>query len=289
MHALTSLLRTIPQLLNWDWQPGIILPLLASVILYVRGVRAVWSSGQRRVASESQITCFLVGCLVLAIALVSPLHEASEQLFSAHMIQHELLMVVAAPLLILGRPAVVLLWGIPPDGRQAIARVIRSHAWKAVWQRMSRPFDAWLIHGTVIWCWHVPLLFQLTLHSELAHALQHISFLGSALLFWWAIIHPRRQSALGLSIVYLFTTAVHTAVLGALMTFARTPWYPLYGSGALAWGLTPLQDQQLAGLVMWVPAGIAYLIAALVIMRRWLRESELQVVRDERLPWATQR
>jgi putative membrane protein len=95
-------------------------------------------------------------------------------------------------------------------------------------------------------------------------------------------MHPRRRSALGLSIVYLFTTAVHTAVLGALMTFARTPWYPSYASGASAWGLTPLGDQQLAGLIMWIPASFAYLIAALIILRRWLRDSETDVVRQER-------
>jgi len=92
----------------------------------------------------------------------------------------------------------------------------------------------------------------------------------------------RRRAMLGMSIIYLFTTAVHTAVLGALMTMSRAPWYPLYGSAAAAWGLTPLADQQLAGLVMWIPASLAYLVAALVIMRRWLRESEWSVTQRER-------
>jgi len=139
--------------------------------------------------------------------------------------------------------------------------------------------NAWLVHAVVIWGWHLPVLFQAALHNDALHGLQHLSFLGSALLFWWAILHPRRQAGLGLSVLYLFTTAVHTAVLGALITFARTPWYPAYVAPAA--GLGPLEDQQLAGLVMWIPAGLAYLVAALVIVRRWLSESEGSVVRAE--------
>jgi putative membrane protein len=113
------------------------------------------------------------------------------------------------------------------------------------------------------------------------HALQHASFLGSALIFWSAVIRPRRRASLGLSIVYLFTTAVHTGVLGALMTFARAPWYPAYASTAQLWSLTPAEDQQLAGLIMWIPASVAYLVAALLILRRWLASSEVSVARDE--------
>jgi putative membrane protein len=137
-----------------------------------------------------------------------------------------------------------------------------------------RPLEAWLAHGVVIWLWHVPVLFESTLRSNAMHALQHASFLGSALVFWSAIIRPRRRASLGLSIIYLFTTAVHTSVLGALMTFARTPWYAAYASTAAAWGLSPAEDQQLAGLIMWIPASAAYLIAALIVIRRWLADSE---------------
>jgi putative membrane protein len=149
--------------------------------------------------------------------------------------------------------------------------------WRIVWRTISRPFNAWLVQAIVIWCWHVPVLFQLALGSEPIHASQHISFMGSALLFWWVTVYPRRRAELGSSIVYLFTTAVHTAALGALMTFARSPWYPDYANGAGTWGLTPLQDQELAGLVMWIPASIAYVVAALVIVRRWLRDPGLPV------------
>jgi cytochrome c oxidase assembly factor CtaG len=210
----------------------------------------------------------------------------TEQLFSAHMVQHELLMVVAAPLLLLGRPLVAMLWALPRAWRQAVGRVANRRAARSVLSVMNRPFDAWLIHGLAIWVWHLPLLFDAALESEAVHAAQHVSFVGSALLFWWTIISPARRSARGMSIVYLFTTAVHTSVLGALMTMARSPWYPRYASRSAAFGLTPLGDQALAGMIMWIPASIAYLIAALLIVRRWLGDSDLEVRRREQLGFA---
>jgi cytochrome c oxidase assembly factor CtaG len=263
--------------IGWAAEPGIIAPLIVTAAIYVRGMRKAG-----RAANRTHAACFATGMLVVAGALLSPLHEASEQIFSAHMIQHELLMAVAAPLLVIGRPGVVMLWGLPQDTRRWIGRVLSSASWRRTWHLLARPLDAWLLHALAIWCWHLPVLFQATLHSEAAHALQHTSFLGSALLFWWAIIHPRTRAALGLSVIYLFTTTLHTAALGALMSLAHRPWYPDYASGAAAWGLTPLEDQQLAGLMMWIPASAAYLVAALLILRRWLRESEWRVALDER-------
>jgi cytochrome c oxidase assembly factor CtaG len=214
--------------------------------------------------------------------MLSPLHDASEQIFSAHMIQHELLMAVAAPLLVLSRPVPVLLWALPRRGRHAVAALVRAAPIRDAWKVLTRPFDAWLLHGAAIWIWHIPSLFQATRYSELVHALQHATFLGSGLIFWWSILHGRRRAAHGMAILYLFTTAVHTSVLGALMTFAHRPWYPDYATGAAAWGLTPLGDQQLAGLIMWIPASAVYLVAALAVMRRWLHDSEWTVSEGER-------
>lgn len=264
---------------DWALEPAIVAPILLAAAWYAAGVRALWSGQQRRVVASWEAGSFAAGCGVMALALLSPLHEASERLFSAHMIQHELLMVVGAPLLILGRPAVVMLWALPQRTRMLVGHAMRTPAWRSGWRALSRPVNAWLIHAVVIWAWHLPVLFQTALRSEAMHGLQHVSFVASALLFWWAIFHPRRQAALGLSVLYLFTTAVHTAVLGALMTFARAPWYPAYGAPVAGW--SPLEDQQLAGLVMWIPASLAYLIAALAIIRRWLSESEGRVARAE--------
>jgi cytochrome c oxidase assembly factor CtaG len=245
--------------------------------VYGAGLTALWRRGRRRSVRPWQAASFVVGWLVVAFALVSPLHDMSETLFSAHMIQHELLMVIAAPLLVLGRPVVVMLWGFPKHVRHALGGASRNRVFRSGWHALSAPFDAWLIHGVAIWIWHIPRLFEASLESEFVHAAQHVTFMGSALLFWWTIIYPARRAARGMSVIYLFTTAVHTGVLGALITMARSPWYTQYADRAAAYGLTPLADQSLAGMVMWIPASLAYLIATLLIVRQWLVDSDVFV------------
>jgi putative membrane protein len=147
---------------------------------------------------------------------------------------------------------------------------------------ITNALAAWLIHGAVLWMWHLPSLFQAVLESEFVHALQHLSFLLSALLFWWALLQGRRHAInYGLAVLYLFTTAAHSGLLGALLTFARTVWYPAYAGKTDSWGLSALEDQQLGGLIMWVPACAVYIVAGLALFAAWLRESETRVLRRE--------
>jgi cytochrome c oxidase assembly factor CtaG len=276
MHAgVIALLHvgTPAQDTAWGFEPGIVIPLVVCAVWYMRGL-SVMRQHAPRMAHGWRSASFAAGWITLVVALASPLHGISEQLFSAHMIQHELLMALAAPLLVLARPVPVFLWALPMDARRTVGAAFRRPALRSMWHTLTRPFDAWLLHGAAIWLWHVPLLFESTLTSEWAHAAQHASFLGSALVFWWSMLYGQRRASRGLSIIYLFTTAVHTSVLGALLTFSRGLWYPAYAATTAAWGIAPLADQQLAGLIMWVPASIAYLIAALAIMHRWLRDSE---------------
>jgi putative membrane protein len=129
-----------------------------------------------------------------------------------------------------------------------------------------------------LWIWHAPPLFQSTLTSELSHSLQHISFLASALLFWWGLFERDRS---GRAVVYLFLTIIHTGLLGALLTFAPHLWYPAYGERAAIWGLTALQDQQLGGLIMWVPGSLTYIAAGLALSVRLLRRAEARVMERE--------
>lgn len=273
LHAPTSRLWV-----SWTWEPGIVIPLLVSAALYARG--AIRLAGKQTLPACDTIA-FALGWSTVAIALLSPVHELSEELFSAHMVQHELLMAIAAPLLVVGKPAFVMLSALPRAARLRVGAVVRTKRVRAAWRFATRPFDAWLLHGAAIWIWHLPVLFMAATRSDAVHALQHASFLGSALLFWWAMLHPRRRALGGMAVVYLFTTVVHTGVLGALMTFSRSPWYPGYASGAERWGLTPMGDQQLAGLIMWIPASVVYLVAALAIIRRWLMDSGWSVARYE--------
>jgi cytochrome c2 len=134
-----------------------------------------------------------------------------------------------------------------------------------------------------LWIWHTPSLFQATLQSDLIHSLQHVSFLLSALLFWWAILHGGRAwMGYGAATFYAFTTSIHSGALGALLTFSSVVWYPAYRMSTAAWGLTPLEDQQLGGLLMWIPAGLVYLFTGLALIAGWLRQTETRAQQRQR-------
>lgn len=266
----------------WSREPVVLLGLAVAGVLYARGMtrlraRAVSRASARRWEALS----YGAGWLLLAVALLSPLHRLGEALLSAHMAQHELLMVVAAPLLVLGRPLIVSLWGLPLGWRRTLGRLTRRLY--PVWRAVSRLEVAWLLHAAAIIGWHVPPLYQRTVESDPVHALQHASFLLTALLFWWSVLPAASlRGRHGAAILSLFSTMVYTGGLGALLTLGRTPWYPAYGAAAPLWGLTPLEDQQLAGLIMWVPGGVSYLLATLWLVVAWLQASETRVVRLER-------
>ena len=265
----------------WAWEPWIIAALFVSAWMYSRGTERVWRrSGVGRGIRRWQAGCFAAGWVTLLVAMVSPLHPLGAALFSAHMVQHELLMVVAAPLLVLGRPVIPFLWALPVPWRRRVGGWGKAGPVRAGWRAGTNPFAAWLLHGAAIWLWHLPALYQSTLRSEWMHTLQHASFLGTALLFWWALVHGREgRMGYGAAAFYLFATAMHSGGLGALLTFTTRAWYPVYGGAAAAWGLTPLEDQQLAGLIMWIPAGLSYVIAGLLLVAAWLRESERRATR----------
>lgn len=269
---------------TWARDPFIIVGLALTAWLYWRGLSRVWrESGRGRERRKWEAWAFAGGWLALFVALVSPLHPWGEVLFSAHMTQHEVLMLVAAPLLVLGRPLVPFIWSLPPKWRASVGRFGKRKSVQRVWHAVTNPLAAWVIHAVALWMWHIPALFQATLTSDLVHTLQHLSFLGSALLFWWALIHGRRGlMGYGAAVLYMFTTSVHSGALGALLTFAHTVWYPAYEKTTTSWGLTPLEDQQLGGLIMWVPAGLVYLVAGLALMAGWMQESERRVARRER-------
>jgi putative membrane protein len=258
---------------HWTWPAYIIVPLIATAVLYGLGVLKM----QRRRTSvvPLQIACFAAGWISLLLALDSPMHEISEQLFWVHMSQHEILMLVSAPLLVLSRPLVPFLWVLPTGFRSSVSAVGRSRPFKRTWLAISAPAATWLLSAAALWVWHAPALFSSTLSSDALHAAQHISFLGTALLFWWALLDQHGgRLGYGGALVYVFTTIIHTSVLGALLTFAPRVWYTPYLATAPAWHLTALQDQQIGGLIMWVPAGALLTIIAIVLLVKWLQESE---------------
>jgi cytochrome c oxidase assembly factor CtaG len=225
--------------------------------------------------------CFAAGWLTLAAAAVSPLHEAGENSFTLHMIEHELLMLIAAPLLVLSRPLETMLWAWPAGVRKALGGFFHGRAMRATWQFFSSAVTATVLQAAALWLWHAPALFDLALAYEGWHIAQHLSFLISALLFWSAMLHSKQAvGGRGLAVLCLFATSVVSGALGALMAFSQSPWYPRYAMLGLApFGLTPVEDQQLAGLLMWIPGGLVHAVAALVLLGTLLKDSTERGVR----------
>lgn len=244
--------------IGWEFAPAIVLPLITLAAMYALG----W---KRRNARASRWTAFsfALGWLTLVIALVTPLHHLGEELFFAHMAQHEILMLVAAPLLVFGRVDLILPWSLPLSLRRKLHVPVAHSA-----------FAALVIHAVAVWGWHMPVLYQASIRSEAVHAMQHLSFLLTAIWFWWTLFYSitaRRQY--GLAAAYVFITALHTSILGAILTFSSRIWYPLYESSAPDFGLSALQDQQLGGLLMWIPANLVYIAIGLWLLRAWILES----------------
>jgi putative membrane protein len=253
--------------------------LLLAAGLYARGLRRIRAAMHAPARLRFEHYCYFAGWLALAVALVSPLHPWGQVLFSAHMTQHEVLMLVAAPLLVMGRPGLVLLWSFPRPAAKTLGSWSRIPVVHGTWAWFNRPFVAWLVHALALWIWHIPSWFEATLRNEAIHDLQHASFFLSALLFWHAVLQgPRRVLGYGAGVLYLFTTAIHSGALGALITFARTVWYPHYLATSPTVGMTALDDQQLGGLIMWIPAGFVYVVAALILFRAWLAKSDVPTV-----------
>jgi cytochrome c oxidase assembly factor CtaG len=259
-----------------DWNLVTAIVLVTVVTLYVIGLLRLWrSEGGRQTIRPWQAAAFYLGCAFTALALLSPLDRWSDILFSAHMAQHEVLMLVGAPLMVLGRPFIATLWALVPPARARVGALVRRPAVAYAWERVSGPFTVLLLHAVVLWLWHIPFMFEWALHNEPVHVVQHLGFFLTAALFWFALVHGRYgRLGYGIGVVYVFATAMHTEALGALLTFASHTWYPTHAARTAARGMSALGDQQLAGVVMWVPFGVIFVLIALALFAAWLGEAE---------------
>jgi len=260
---------------SWSFDPLVVGLLLVAFWGYGRGVRRLWTrAGLWRGIGHRHVLSFTLGQTVVIVALVSPLDRLGGTLLSAHMAQHGLLVTVAPLLLLLGKPSVAFAWALPAGwSRGSLAAV----AWRPVaraGQWLSRPFAAAALHGLVLWVWHAPALFDAAVEREWLHTLEHASFFGTALLFWRVILGARSGTRAGAALAAAFATLIHGAFLGALLTLAPRPLYGWYGGRVEPWGLTALDDQQLAGLLMWVPMGVVYFGACLWLASRLIVPTE---------------
>lgn len=259
---------------HWSLEPGVIVLLAVTSLVYARGLRSMLRRpGQDGRLLRRRAWAFAAGTAVLALALLSPIDGLAGDLFWVHMVQHNLLMLAAAPLLVISVPLPQLLMGLPSIVRRGAGRLWASAGWlRGLWSTFTSPLAAWVITAVLLWAWHAPVLYTAAVVNDTVHIFQHISFVGSSLLFWWAALHTfaAQPANRGMGVLYLFTTALHSGLLGALLTFSTNLWVPAYAGRSETWGYTPLTDQQLAGTIMWVPAGLVYLAAALWMLRTWL-------------------
>jgi putative membrane protein len=254
------------------WHPD---PLVVGGLLLLAW--AYWRGRSRnRIVDAWPAWCFTGGLVALAVALLSPLDAISGALASAHMVQHLLLTLVAAPLLAASAPAGALLRGGPAAVRSAVTpwrRRLRLTG--SATHALRHPGTVWLLHVAMLWLWHTAVLYGAALEHRPVHALEHATFLGTAVLFWRVVVGTRASRVSpGIGVLMVFGMMLQSALLALLLTFARQPWYSGYTTTTRPWGLEQLADQNLAGAIMWVPAGLVYLGVALTLLVGWVRGTE---------------
>lgn len=255
----------------WNLDPLLVVALLACMWLYRRG----WTRGRSTPQARRQAWHLALGLGVLAISLLSPLEALSAALASAHMVQHILIVLVVAPLLVASDAGVALLRGSPAIVRRAVSRWHNLRLANRMSTALREPVTLWLLHAGTLWVWHARVLYDAALEDEAIHALEHLMFLATGFLFWRVLIgRSRDRVSPGFGVLLVFGMAMQSVFLAALLTFARTPWYSGYASTTTPWGVEPLSDQQLAGVIMWIPGGMVYVATALVLLVTWLRSTE---------------
>jgi putative membrane protein len=250
--------------------------LIVGALLYAGGVAALWgNTAVGRGLPAGHVLMFATGWTALAISLSSPVDAVSDASFAAHMLQHEVMMVIAAPLIVLGRPFEAWAWAIRSCCGRTGLRWMRWRAPRGILGALGGSLVAWILHAIALWGWHIPIFFRAALQHPGLHIVQHACFFGTALLYWSSVFGARARAPGASSIASLFTTMLHTSALGALLTFAPVALYSSVDDRRF--GLSALEDQQLGGLIMWVPGGLSYLVAGLAIVARWMSRTRTPV------------
>ena len=256
----------------WNWAPSILLGTAAFLGLYLAAV-GPWRGRFRFAApvQRSQVIWFSLGTLAIFLALVSPLDELGDTyFFSAHMLQHTILVFVAPPMLLAGTPS----W--------LVDAIIRRRGIRPLARFITHPLAAYLLFNLVFAGWHFPALYEAALENENVHIFEHLCFLVTAVINWWPVLSPSallpRSSPLT-QMAYLFLESIPCTVLGAVIVFQPGILYPTYASAPGLLGVSPMLDQQIAGLIMAMPAGMAYLAVLTVVFFTWAKKEERHTLR----------
>jgi cytochrome c oxidase assembly factor CtaG len=250
----------------WNWEPSIIIGTVLIVGLYLYGIGPLRRKYQLATeVKRGQVVAFLLGVFIMFLALVSPLDELGDSyLFSAHMVQHLFITLVGPPLLLIGTPA----WLLQP--------LLRKRAVFLIARVLTFPALAFLLYNADFWLWHAPPLYNATLENQGIHILEHVTFIVFGILNWWPIFSPSEELprlSLGGQILYIFLTGMPTVALGAGLTFFP-PLYAPYLAAPRIWGLSAAVDQQLGGLIMWIPGNIFYIVIVSILFIQWMQKQD---------------
>lgn len=251
----------------WNFAPSIIVMLLSQAILYSYLIIIARQDGRWGVdVKRRHPMWFALGLFTIFIALVSPIDDLSNRVsFAVHMVQHILLAIAAPIFLLLGTPGY---W---------IAYLFRLPVLKTVLKIIVHPLIVLFTFNGVLWVWHLPALYQAALADVNLHIIEHMTFLVTGVLLWAPVLHalpPDKPMGYLVKMAVLFFSMVSSSILAAIFTFAQSVAYPFYGTAMQVFGLTPLDDQQLAGAIMWVPGGGVFLFATLFAFAAWLNNEE---------------
>jgi cytochrome c oxidase assembly factor CtaG len=256
---------------SWPWHPWLWAALTTSTFIYARGF-AYWHKRYPVRWPIGRLAAYLAAMLSMFLALGSPIEPFSALLLEVHMVQHLLLMMLAAPLFWLSAPLFPLLHGLPAEVRRYwVPPLLRARFLRKQAARLTHPATAFVIYSVVTWFWHVPSVYDLALRSPAWHYVEHSCFLVAALLFWYGIVRPfpsRPVWSAWLVLPILLLADVQNTILSALFTFSSRPLYPYYANGPRIWGISALDDQVSAGVLMWVPGSVAFLLPFFVITAR---------------------
>jgi cytochrome c oxidase assembly factor CtaG len=263
--TLAALLR------SWTFDPWLIIPLSVAAGLYLRGWWLLHCQMPQRFG-VGRLGSFQLGLGTLLLALASPLETLAEVLLQAHMAQHLMLMMVAPPLLVYGAPTLPLLRGLPNVVlKRGLGPLLAWTVLRRLERFFTHPVVGWLAFVMATVAWHVPALYELALHSHFWHHVQHLCFLSTGMLFWWPVLQPwpsRPRWPRRAMIPYLLLADILNTALSAALVFSERVLYPTYLTVPRVWGITALDDQTAAGVMMWVPGSLVYLLpVGLLTMR----------------------
>ena len=249
--------------------------LLCVGTLYARGWWRLRRIGHP--AALWRFALYGVGLAAIAAAVLSPIDDLADELFPVHMVQHLLLTMVAAPLVLLGNPLAVVLWGVHRKIRRSLASPLTAGARFRIALAMLTSLPvAWVVYVADLWAWHIPLLYQLALEHEPVHVVEHIAFFTTALVFWWPIVRPAPRlgprSHLGFEVLYLIAATAQNTALGAMLTLPERSFYPHYDQTARLLAVNAAEEQAAAGGIMWI-SGHMYLLPILVKLYNFSQKS----------------